>query len=38
LIRGGSEYLSNVLMWRIGVYSVVDLRQRLYSHILIQSS
>jgi subfamily B ATP-binding cassette protein MsbA len=38
LIRGGSEYLSNVLMWRIGVGAVVDLRQRLYDHILIQSS
>ncbi|HKP12120.1 MAG TPA: ABC transporter transmembrane domain-containing protein [Blastocatellia bacterium] len=38
LIRGGSEYLSNVLMWRIGVGAVVDLRQRLYEHILIQSS
>src|ERR1044071_649152 len=32
LIRGGSEYLSNVLMWRIGVSAVVDLRQRLYDH------
>jgi ATP-binding cassette, subfamily B, bacterial MsbA len=38
LIRGSSEYLSNVLMWRIGVGAVVDLRQRLYDHILIQSS
>ncbi len=38
LIRGGSEYLSNVLMWRIGVGAVVDLRQRLYDHILVQSS
>src|ERR1041384_270315 len=38
LIRGGSEYLSNVLMWRVGVGAVVDLRQRLYDHILIQSS
>jgi len=38
LIRGGSEYLSNVLMWRIGVSAVVDLRQRLYDHILRQSS
>ncbi|HJQ24786.1 MAG TPA: ABC transporter transmembrane domain-containing protein [Blastocatellia bacterium] len=38
LIRGGSEYLSNVLMWRIGVSAVVDLRQRLYDHILVQSS
>lgn len=38
LIRGGSEYLSNVLMWKIGVSVVVDLRQRLYEHILIQSA
>jgi len=38
LIRGSSEYLSNVLMWRIGVGAVVDLRQRLYDHILVQSS
>jgi len=38
LIRGSSEYLSNVLMWRIGVGAVVDLRQRLYNHILVQSS
>jgi ATP-binding cassette, subfamily B, bacterial MsbA len=38
LIRGGSEYFSNVLMWRIGVGAVVDLRQRLYDHILVQSS
>ena len=38
LIRGGSEYLSSVLMWRIGVSAVVDLRQRLYDHILQQSS
>src|SRR5215813_310397 len=38
LIRGGSEYFSNVLMWRIGVGAVVDLRQRLYDHILQQSS
>lgn len=37
-IRGTSEYLSNVLMWRIGVGAVVDLRQRLYDHILQQSS
>src|SRR5215510_13485868 len=37
-IRGSSEYLSNVLMWRIGVGAVVDLRQRLYNHILQQSS
>ena len=38
VIRGTSEYLSSVLMWRIGVSAVVDLRQRLYDHILIQSS
>jgi len=38
LIRGSSEYFSNVLMWRIGVSVVVDLRQRLYEHILQQSS
>jgi ATP-binding cassette, subfamily B, bacterial MsbA len=38
LIRGASEYLSNVLMWRIGVSAVVDLRQRLYNHVLRQSS
>jgi len=38
LIRGGSEYLSSVLMWRVGVSAVVDLRQRLYDHILQQSS
>src|SRR5262245_53633081 len=38
LIRGFSEYLSNVLMWRIGVGAVVNLRQRLYDHILQQSS
>jgi subfamily B ATP-binding cassette protein MsbA len=38
LIRGASEYLSNVLMWRIGVGAVVNLRQRLYDHILQQSS
>jgi subfamily B ATP-binding cassette protein MsbA len=38
LIRGAAEYLSNVLMWRIGVGAVVDLRQRLYDHILQQSS
>jgi subfamily B ATP-binding cassette protein MsbA len=38
MIRGSSEYLSNVLMWRIGVNVVVDLRQRLYDHILKQSS
>lgn len=38
IIRGASEYLSNVLMWRIGVNVVVNLRQRLYNHILQQSS
>jgi subfamily B ATP-binding cassette protein MsbA len=38
LIRGSSEYLSNLLMWRIGVAAVVDLRQRLYDHVLKQSS
>jgi subfamily B ATP-binding cassette protein MsbA len=38
LIRGLSEYLSNVLMWKIGVSVVVDLRQRLYDHVLNQSS
>lgn len=38
LIRGLSEYLSSVLMWRIGVSVVVDLRQKLYDHILSQSS
>ena len=38
LIRGASEYLSNVLMWRIGVGAVVNLRQRLYDHVLQQSS
>lgn len=38
LIRGTSEYLSNLLMWRIGVAAVVDLRQRLYDHVLKQSS
>jgi ATP-binding cassette, subfamily B, bacterial MsbA len=38
LIRGSSEYLSNILMWRIGVSVVVDLRQRLYEHLLKQSS
>jgi len=37
-IRGFSEYLSNVLMWRVGVGAVVNLRQRLYDHILQQSS
>lgn len=38
LIRGLSEYLSSVLMWRIGVSVVVNLRQRLYNHILKQSA
>jgi len=38
LIRGTSEYYSNVLMWRVGVGAVVDLRQRLYDHFLQQSS
>jgi subfamily B ATP-binding cassette protein MsbA len=38
IIRGASEYLSNVLMWRIGVGAVVNLRQRLYDHVLEQSS
>lgn len=38
VIRGASEYLSTVLMWRIGVGAVVDLRQRLYDHILQQSA
>ncbi|PYT08911.1 MAG: hypothetical protein DMF60_03560, partial [Acidobacteria bacterium] len=38
LIRGASEYFSSILMWRIGVSAVVDLRQRLYDHILQQSS
>jgi subfamily B ATP-binding cassette protein MsbA len=38
IIRGASEYLSNVLMWRIGVGAVVNLRQRLYDHVLQQSS
>jgi subfamily B ATP-binding cassette protein MsbA len=38
VIRGASEYLSNVLMWKVGVSVVVDLRQRLYSHVLDQSS
>lgn len=37
-VRGASEYLSNVLMWRIGVSVVVDLRQRIYDHVLEQSS
>jgi subfamily B ATP-binding cassette protein MsbA len=38
IVRAGSEYLSNVLMWRIGVSAVVDLRRKLYDHILKQSS
>src|SRR6185503_8158512 len=38
IIRGTSEYLSSVLMWRVGVSVVVDLRQRLYDHVLEQSS
>ncbi|HYP25793.1 MAG TPA: ABC transporter transmembrane domain-containing protein [Blastocatellia bacterium] len=38
VIRGASEYISNILMWRIGVGAVVDLRQRLYDHILKQSN
>jgi len=38
IIRGSSEYLSNILMWRVGVGAVVNLRQRLYDHILQQSS
>jgi len=38
IIRGTSEYFSSVLMWRIGVGAVVDLRQRLYDHILQQSA
>jgi len=38
LIRGLSEYASNVLMWRIGVGVVVEMRQKLYDHILKQSS
>ncbi len=38
MIRGFSEYASNVLMWRVGVNVVVDLRRRLYDHILQQSS
>jgi subfamily B ATP-binding cassette protein MsbA len=38
VIRGASEYFSSVVMWRIGVSAVVDLRQRLYDHILEQSS
>ncbi|PYP84730.1 MAG: hypothetical protein DMF61_19105 [Blastocatellia bacterium AA13] len=37
-IRGFSEYISNVLMWRVGINVVVDLRRRLYEHILHQSS
>jgi subfamily B ATP-binding cassette protein MsbA len=38
LVKGLSEYLSNVLMWRVGVNVVVRLRERLYDHILKQSS
>ncbi len=38
MIRGGSEYVSNILMWKIGVGAVVNLRQRLYEHILQQSN
>ena len=38
VIRGFSEYFSTVLMSRIGVGAVVNLRQRLYDHILQQSS
>ncbi|HUK92345.1 MAG TPA: ABC transporter transmembrane domain-containing protein, partial [Blastocatellia bacterium] len=38
LIRGLSEYLSSVLMWRIGVSVVVNLREKLYNHILKQSA
>jgi subfamily B ATP-binding cassette protein MsbA len=38
VIRGFSEYFSNVLMWRVGVGAVVNLRQQLYDHILQQSS
>jgi subfamily B ATP-binding cassette protein MsbA len=38
VVRAASEYLSNVLMWRVGVGAVVNLRQRLYDHILHQSS
>jgi subfamily B ATP-binding cassette protein MsbA len=38
LIKGLSEYGSNVLMWRVGVSVVVRLRERLYDHILKQSS
>jgi len=38
VIRGSSEYFSNVLMWRVGVGAVVNLRQRLYDHFLQQSS
>jgi hypothetical protein len=34
IIRGTSEYPSSVLMWRAGVSVVVDLRQRLYDHVL----
>jgi len=38
IVRGMSEYFSSVLMWKIGVGAVVDLRQRLYDHILQQSA
>jgi subfamily B ATP-binding cassette protein MsbA len=38
IIRGFSEYASNVLMWRVGVSVVVRLREGLYDHILKQSS
>jgi subfamily B ATP-binding cassette protein MsbA len=38
LVKGLSEYASNVLMWRVGVKVVVRLRERLYDHILRQSS
>src|ERR1700683_3054672 len=37
-ISGLSEYLSSVLMWRIGVSVVVNLREKLYNHILKQSA
>jgi ATP-binding cassette, subfamily B, bacterial MsbA len=37
-IRGLSEYLSSVLMWRIGVSVVVNLREKLYNHVLKQSA
>jgi ABC-type multidrug transport system fused ATPase/permease subunit len=38
MIRGSSEYISNILMWKIGVGAVVNLRQRLYEHTLQQSN